>query len=51
MFIVLQQIQSKITTLLLKEKSDARSPDAKDNTTSSDATDQPTTPDTQHGII
>ena len=47
----LQETQSKITTLLQKEKSDARSPDANNNVTSSDAIDQPTTPNTQHGII
>ena len=49
--IVLQETQLKIATLLKTDKSDARSPDAKDNATSSDATGQPTTPDIQHGII
>ena len=51
MLIVLQETQSKIAALLKQETSDPRSPDANDNATSSDATDQPTTPDTQHGII
>ena len=51
MLIVLQETQSKIAALLKKEKSDPRSPDASDNATSSDVTDQPTTPDTQQGII
>ena len=51
MLIALQETQSKITTLLQKEKSDTRSPDANDKATSSDEADQPTTPDTQHGII
>ena len=51
MLIVLQETQSKIAAILQKEKSDARSPDANDIATSSDATDQPTTPDTQIGII
>ena len=50
MLIALQETQSKITTLLRKEKSDARSPDANDKATSSDEADQSTTPDTQHGM-
>ena len=49
--IALQETQSKITTLLQKEKSVERSPDANDNATSPDEADQPTTPDTQHGTI
>ena len=47
----LQETLSKITTLLKQEKSDAKdhdeSPDAIDN---AEATDQPTSADTQHGI-
>ena len=47
----LQETLSKITTLLKQEKSEAKdynaSPDAKDN---AEATDQPTSADTQHGI-
>ena len=50
MLIASQETQSKIAELLSKEKTDARSPDANDNTTTSDVTDQPTTPDTQNGI-
>ena len=46
MLIVLQETQMKIATLLKTEKSDARPPDA-----NNDEADQPTTPDTQHGII
>ena len=42
----LQETLSKITTLL-KHKDHDESPDAIDN---AEATDQPTTADTQHGI-
>ena len=46
----LQETQSKITTLMKKAtpdvNSDTASPDPIDNT---EATDQPTSPDTQHG--
>ena len=44
----------KITTLLNKKKSDISShttpPDASKNATAKEEADQPTSPDTQHGI-